>query len=170
MISWNSAGTKLPAFAYYPLLEIGVGVFLLIMAFVVPILFLVYNGIKAEQWGELLFCAGFFVLFFFMGRALSFQSLSARRTEIGFSFQQNLREPAVAIDLKAGDWLGIRTTEAIAKDKDGKEIKDGEVYISIILKTAQGEREFYKSINRKEVNSIVSALDELRKKSEEKSP
>ncbi len=170
MISWNSAGSKLPAFTYYPLLEIAVGIFLLIMAFVVPILFLVYNGIKAEQWGELLFCAGFFVLFFFMGRSLSFQSLSARRTEIGFSFYQNMREPAVAIDLKASDWLGIKSTESVARNEKGEAIEKGEVYIHILLKTSQGDRELYKSVNRKEIASIIGSLEELRKKSEEESP
>jgi|GEM_PF-1021723 len=170
MISWNSAGPKMPAFTYYPLLEIGVGVFLLIMAFVVPILFVVYNGIKAEQWGELLFCAGFFVLFFFMGKSLTLQSLSARRSEIGYSFYQNLREPAVAIDLKPADWLGIKTEEEVAKDEKGEPIAKGEIYIKIQLKTQQGPRDFYKSVNRGEINSIVGALEELRKKSEEESP
>ncbi|PKL43328.1 MAG: hypothetical protein CVV42_20305 [Candidatus Riflebacteria bacterium HGW-Riflebacteria-2] len=170
MISWNSAGPKLPAFTYYPLLEIGVGVFLLIMAFVVPVLFLVYNGIKAEQWGELLFCAGFFVLFFFMGKSLTFQSLSVRHSEIGFSFYQNLREPALAIDLSDNDWLGIKTEEEVAKNQKGEPIAKGEVYIKILLKTPQGLREFYKSVNRGEINSIVGALEELRKKTEEESP
>ncbi len=167
MISWNSAGTKLPAFTYYPLLEIGVGIFLLIMSFVVPVLFVVYNGIKAEQWGELLFCAGFFVLFFFMGRSLSFQSLSARHSETGFSFYQNLREPAQSIDLKSSDWLGIKTEEEVAKNEKGEPIEKGEVYIKIQLKTPNGSKEFYKSVNRGEINSIVGALEELRKKSEE---
>ena len=161
MINWESAGSKLPAFTYYPLLEIAVGVFLLIMAFVVPVLFLVYNGIKAEQWGELLFCAGFFVLFFFMGRSLTFQSLVARKTGTGFSFYQNMREPAVALELTNSDWLGIKTSETGEKD---------EIFTSILLKTSQGDREFYKSVNRKEINSIISALEELRKKSEEESP
>lgn len=167
MINWNSAGPKLPVFTYYPLLEIGVGIFLLLAAFVVPILFLAYNGIKAEQWDELLFCAGFFLVFFFLGRSLTFQSLSARRTELGFSFYQNLREPPVAIDLKGSDWLGIKSEEAAAVTASGEK---GEVFISIILKTSQGPREFYKSVNRKEIISIAGALEELRKKSEEESP
>jgi len=161
MISWESAGTKLPAFTYYPLLEIAVGVFLLIMSFVVPVLFLVYNGVKAEQWGELLFCTGFFVLFFFMGRSLIFQSLSGRKTERGFHFYQNLREPAIAIELDNAEWLGIKTSETGEKD---------EIFTSILLKTTQGEKEFYKSVNRKEINSIISALEKLRKKTEEGSP
>ncbi|MBU1106882.1 MAG: hypothetical protein KKB51_09470 [Candidatus Riflebacteria bacterium] len=161
MISWESAGSKLPAFTYYPLLEIAVGIFLLTMAFVVPVLFLVYNGIKAEQWGELLFCAGFFMLFFFMGRSLMFQSLTVRKTEQGFHFYQNLREPALTIDLKSSDWLGIKTSETGEKD---------EIFTSILLKTSQGDREFYKSVNRKEINSIITALNELRKKPEEESP
>jgi hypothetical protein len=167
MISWNSAGPKLPGFTYYPLLEIGVGIFLLIMAFVVPVLFVVYNGVKAEQWGELLFCAGFFLLFFFMGKSLTFQNLSARRTEIGFSFQQNLREPPVAIDLKSNDWLGIKSEEWQGSTRSGEK---SETYVCIILKTKQGPREFYKSVNRKEITTIIKALEELRKQSEEESP
>ena len=65
MIKWYELEEKAACFVYYPLLEMAVGIFLMICALAVPILFLVYNGIKVEQWGELLFCFLFFVLFLF---------------------------------------------------------------------------------------------------------
>ncbi len=158
MIRWIVTEDKLPGFSYYPLLEMGVGIFLMISALVVPVLFLVYNGIKAEQWGELLFCAGFFLLFIFMGKSLTFQSMSACQTPEGFRFYQNLREPAITHQLGRQQWLGIKTSD----EKSGEE-----TFVLLKLKTKDGELDFYKSINRKEIKNMVGALEELYKKAEE---
>lgn len=158
MIRWFSSGEKLPGFSYYPLLEIGVGVFLLTMSLIVPILFVIYNGVRFEQWPELLFCAGFLVLFFFMGKSLTFQSLQACRTESGFAFSQNMREPPVSLQLKSSEWQGIRT--------DDEQVGD-ETVVHLQLKTTTGVVELYRSINRKEINKMVGALELLRKKAEE---
>jgi len=158
MIRWIITEDRLPGFTYYPLLEMGVGVFLMLAAIGLPVLFFAYNGVKMQQWAELLFVAGFFILFIFMGKQLTFQSMHARVTADGFSFYQNLREPAVEHRLKKAEWLGIRTCE----EKSGEE-----TFILLKLKTANGELDFYKSINRKEISKMVGALDELHKKVEE---
>lgn len=158
MIRWVITEDRLPGFTYYPLLEMGVGVFLMLAAIGLPVLFFAYNGVKMQQWAELLFVAGFFILFIFMGKQLTFQSMHARLTADGFSFYQNLREPAVEHRLKKTEWLGIRTCE----EKSGEE-----TFILLKLKTANGELDFYKSINRKEISKMVGALEELHKKVEE---
>lgn len=158
MIRWLSAEGKFAGFSYYPLLEMGVGVFLLIMSVVVPTLFLIYNGIKSEQWAELLFCAGFLVLFMFMGKSLTFQLMQVVQTENGYTFFQNMREPQVNLQLKNTEWTGIRTLDVKTGD---------ETMLHLKLKTASGEIEFYKSINRKEINKMVTALEQLRNKAKE---
>lgn len=158
MIRWVITEDKLPGFTYYPLLEMGTGVFLMLAAIGLPVLFFAYNGVKMQQWAELLFVAGFFILFMFMGKQLTFQSMRARVTADGFAFYQNLREPAVEHRLKKTEWLGIRTCE----EKSGEE-----TFILLKLKTANGELDFYKSINRKEISKMVGALEELHKKVEE---
>jgi len=158
MIRWIITEDKLPGFTYYPLLEMGTGIFLMLAAIGLPVLFFAYNGVKMQQWAELLFVAGFFILFMFMGKQLTFQSMRARVTADGFAFYQNLREPAVEHRLKKTEWLGIRTCE----EKSGEE-----TFILLKLKTANGELDFYKSINRKEISKMVGALEELHKKVEE---
>ena len=158
MIRWVITEDRLPGFTYYPLLEMGVGVFLMLAAIAMPIVFVAYNGVKAQQWPELLFVAGFFILFMFMGKNLTFQSMHARVTPDGFAFYQNMREPAVEHRLGKADWLGIRTSD----EKSGEE-----TFILLKLKTANGELDFYKSINRNEIKKMVGALDELHKKVEE---
>ncbi len=158
MIRWIITEDRLPGFTYYPLLEMGVGVFLMLAAIAMPIVFVAYNGVKMQQWPELLFVVGFFVLFIFMGKNLTFQSMHARVTADGFAFYQNMREPAVEHRLNKADWLGIRTSE----EKSGEE-----TFILLKLKTANGELDFYKSINRKEISKMVGALEELHNKVEE---
>lgn len=158
MVRWIITEDRLPGFSYYPLLEAGFGVFLMLAALTVPVLFLVYNGVKLEQWGELLFCAGFFVLFMYLGKSLTFQKLHACITPDGFRFYQSLRDPAVEHRLTRAQWLGIKTSE----EKSGEE-----TYILLKLKTVDGELDFYKSINRKEITTLVSELEKLHKRSEE---
>lgn len=158
MVRWIITEERLPGFSYYPLLEMSVGIFLMLAAVALPVVFLVYNGLKAEQWGELLFCAGFLVLFLFMGKSLTFQTMRAEQTSDGFSFYQNLREPAVSHKLGQRQWLGIKTSD----EKSGEE-----TFTLLKLKTPDGELDFYKSINKKEINTLVGALGELHKKAEE---
>ncbi len=158
MIKWYGTEPKFVGFSYYPVLEIGVGIFLMIAALIVPALFVYYNGIKAENWGELLFCLGFFLLFMFMGRSLTFQSLSVKATERGYLFYQNLREPPTSFEIKKLDWEGIRTEEADQGD---------EKFIVLILKVFENEREFYRSVNRNEINQLVAALEILNKSDKE---
>jgi hypothetical protein len=157
MIKWHGDGPA-AGFTYYPALEIGVGIFLMIASVIVPLLFVYYNGIKAENWAELLFCAGFFLLFMFMGHSLTFQTLQVALNNKKYSFYQNLREPPTAIEMKEYDWEGIKTED----EKVGEE-----TFIVLKLKTFEKEIEFYRSVNRGEINTIVDALGKIRKNSEE---
>jgi hypothetical protein len=148
MIRWYEIESKASGFAYYPLLEIAVGIFLMICALVVPILFLIYNGIKLEQWGELLFCALFFLLFSFMGKNLTFQYLKVEQSADQITFYQNLREPPVEITVETNKLSGLTT----------KETKEGdETFIVLNLKLPE-EKEFYRSVNRKEIKKISEAI------------
>lgn len=159
MIKWYSVSEGVSGFSYYPLLEISVGIFLLIMAFLVPILFLAYNGINIGQWDELLFCLVFLILFAGLGHSLTFQSLRAQYGEEQFSFFQSLRKPDFSLTLDKLSWTGIQTRE---------QEQGNETFIILYLKTNKENVEFYRSVNRKEIRKITEALDKLKKLSEEK--
>lgn len=154
MIKWYSVQSKISGFAFFPLLEMGVGVFLMICSIAVPVLFLVYNGLKPEQWGELLFCALFLALFLFMGKSLTFQSMKVMIEDEKYHFFQNLREPPSDFFMNKKDFHGFST-----RDVD----EGGEIFIVLYLKDSGQEKEFYRSNNRKEIKKISEALIELGK-------
>lgn len=154
MIKFITVESKVTGFSYYPLLEIGTGIFLLICSLLVPILFLIYNGIKLEQWGEILFCVIFFFLFFFMGKSLTFQALTVKKDHENVHFYQNLREPATEFSLPQAEWQGIST-----RDQQVGE----ETQIILYVKIKNDEKEFYRSVNRKEIKKICDALISLGK-------
>ena len=158
MIRFISVESKVTGFTFYPLLEIGTGIFLLICSLVVPILFLFYNGIKAEQWGELLFCLLFFLLFSFMGKSLTFQYMRVEMKADSFHFYQNLREPPTDFELAQQDWQGISTRD---------EMVGHETNVVLYVKMKNEEKEFYRSVNRKEINKICDALIKLVKTDKE---
>jgi hypothetical protein len=139
----------------------GTGIFLMICSVLVPVLFLVYNGIKPEQWGELLFCALFFIFFMFMGKALTFQSLKVSIENESFVFFQNLREPAVEFSLPFEQFKGFSTRET----QEGNE-----TFVLLFIKSYEKEFEFYRSVNRKEINKISEALVKLGKAVKEEQP
>jgi hypothetical protein len=157
MIKWHSLGEKMTGFTYYPLLEISVGIFLLICSFVVPILFLVYNGINRAQWDELLFCALFFLLFSFMGKSLTFQSLNVTAEGEQLRFYQNLREPPTEFQISKYELEGLNTREEV--------IGDDTFYILNVR--IPKENEFYRSVNRKEIAKISEAIIALGKQTKE---
>ncbi|MGM0601585.1 MAG: hypothetical protein ACQETH_17365 [Candidatus Rifleibacteriota bacterium] len=161
MIKWYTIESRLTGFTYYPLLEMGTGIFLMICSLLVPILFLIYNGLKLDQWGELLFCALFFIFFMFMGRALTFQSLKVNIKNESFVFFQNLREPPVELSLTFDQFKGIAT----------REVEEGnETFVLLFIKSEEKEIEFYRSVNRKEINKISEALVKLGKAVKEEQP
>ena len=158
MIKWYSISDNISGFSYYPLLEMSVGIFLLIMAFLIPILFLAYNGINLNQWDELLFCLVFFILFAALGHSLTFQSLRAEYDKGNFTFYQNLRNPPFNLELDKKSWKGIQS-----KEQD----QGSETFYILNLKTEKENIEFYRSVNRKEIRKITEALEKLKKISEE---
>lgn len=154
MIKMITIESKVGGFTYYPLLEMGTGVFLIICSLVVPILFVYYNGIKPEQWGELLFCLGFLILFLFMGKSLTFQSMHVELKGENVHFYQNLREPPTEFVIPRNEWQGISTRD--------EEVGD-ETNVILFIKINNSEKEFYRSVNRKEINKMCDALIALGK-------
>ncbi|MEW6711331.1 MAG: hypothetical protein AB1403_16020 [Candidatus Riflebacteria bacterium] len=152
MIKFLTVESKITGFSFFPLLEIGTGIFLMVCSLVVPILFVVYNGIKAEQWGELLFCLGFLVLFMFMGKSLVFQSMQVRKENGAVNFYQNLREPPTVFSVAEADWKGISTRDEAVGE---------ETYVVLYVKIKNEETELYRSVNRKEIKKICDALIKL---------
>lgn len=154
MIKMITIDSKVSGFVYYPILEIGTGVFLMICSLSVPILFIVYNGIKPEQWKELLFCLFFLILFLFMGKSLTFQTMRVEVKGENVYFYQNLREPPTEFIIPITEWLGIFTCD--------EEINN-QINVVLFIKEQNSEREFYRSVNRNEINKICDALIALKK-------
>jgi hypothetical protein len=93
-----------------------------------------------------------------MGKSLIFQSLKVSVENDKFNFYQNLRDPAVQFELDRQDFRGLAT----------RDIQVGEeTFILLLIKTSEHEKEFYRSVNRKEIQQICDALIKLGKSSQE---
>ena len=145
---------KIMGFSYYPAIEIGLGIFLLIMSFLVPIISFKYNGFKTQPWGEWLFCIGFFLFFFLLGKSLTFQSMKVEVKNNRIYFRQDMRLPAVILDIDLSDWEGQSLSE---KEENGEKI-----YL-LNLKTKSDTKEFYQTKSNSEVGKINDMLNILLK-------
>ena len=145
---------KLIGFSYYPILEIIVGVFLLIMSFLVPLLFFKYNGFKVQQWDEWLMAIAFFIFFFLLGKNLTFQSLKVEIKNNRIYLSQDMRLPAINLDLDIADWEGYSSFT--------KEEKNEKMHF-FVIKTKTGTFEFYQTRNDNEILQITNMLSLLYK-------
>jgi hypothetical protein len=143
---------KIVGFSYYPALEIGFGIFCLIMSFLVPIISFKYNGFKTQQWGEWLFCIGFFLFFFLLGKSLTFQSMRVEVKNNRIYFRQDMRLPAVNLDIELADWEG--QTSSVKEESNEK------MYF-FSIKTKSGLKDFYQTRNESEINQITDNLNKL---------
>ncbi len=145
---------KIMGFSYYPALEIGFGIFLFIMAFLVPILFFKYNGFKPQQWGEWLFVIVFFLFFFLLGKSLTCQSMKVEIKSNRIFFSQDMRLPAVNLDIDLTAWLDTSLIET-------EEEKEKMYFIKI--KTESGVNNFYQTRNSKEAQQMVQLMKDIYK-------
>lgn len=145
---------KIMGFSYYPALEIGFGIFLLIMAFLVPILFFKYNGFKTQQWGEWLFVIGFFIFFFLLGKNLTCQSMKVEIKNNRIFFSQDMRLPAVNLDIDLTAWQDSSLIET--------EEQNEKMYF-IKIKTESSVNDFYQTRNAKEAQQMVQLLKDIYK-------
>jgi hypothetical protein len=150
VIRWTSSQARLAGFTFYPVLEIAFGLFLVMSALAVPLLFLRFNGLQGKQWPELLFCLGFLLFFGWMGKTLIFQAFLVRVEGGNLVVEHNLRDPAVSCTRPLGEWEETTIREAT----DGK----GDRYYLLVL-VAKGQAiELYRSINSAEIVALHEAL------------
>ena len=145
---------KILGFSYYPALEIGFGIFCMIMAFLVPILFFKYNGFKVQQWGEWLFVLIFFLFFFFLGKNLTYQSMKVEIKNNRIFFSQDMHLPAVNLDIDLANWqdVSLNVTE-----------EANEKMYFIKIQTESGFKEFYQTRSEKEAQQMLQLLKEIYK-------
>lgn len=153
MIRWVSSQSRLTGFTFYPAWEICFGLFLVMSAVALPVLFFKYNGFQAKQYPEWLFCLGFVVFFGWMGKALIFQVFLARIEADRVVIEHNLREPAVRIDRPLADWR-----DTLARETRGDK---GESFHLLVLAVGTEAVELYRSINQAEVEDLQKALQTL---------
>ncbi len=145
---------KIVGFSYYPALEIGFGIFCLIMAFLVPVLFFKYNGFKVQQWGEWLFVIAFFLFFFFLGKNLTYQSMKVEIKNNRIYFCQDMFLPAVNIDIDLTSWQDVTLNVT-------EEAKEKMYFIKI--KTETSLNDFYQTRSEKEAQQMVQLLKDIYK-------
>jgi hypothetical protein len=155
MIRWIGASPRLEGFFYYPVWEIAVGVFLMVSAIGLPALFLTFNGVQTKQYGEWIFCLVFFLFFGWMGKTLTFQSLTARFAGDRITIHHNLRDPELSWEAPLQQWTELKTAEAV--DEQGRQMK------TLLVLTADSAHEIYRSINPVEVDAIRQALEVMLK-------
>lgn len=154
MIRWQSSGTQLDGFIYFPLMEAVFGVFLMITAVAMPVLFLKYNGIQMKQYPEWLFVLGFLLFFFWMGHTLAFQWFEARIATGKIKIKHNLRGPDLALERTLSEWTDLRMGNA--RDDSGRE------FTTLLFVAGDGVVEIYRSIDAAEVKTIKESLGTLR--------
>ena len=140
---------KLVGFTFYPLLENLFGAFSLFMAILVPIIFFKVNGFKTEQWDEWIYVFVFFVFFGLLGYFIGYQNMRVEIKDNVIHLMQDMREPAVMLDIKLDDWLGV--TREIKEEKNEK-------FYCIYIKTNTDTKYFYQTKSLKEANVIGDTL------------
>jgi len=155
MIKWMNSPQGITGFSYHPTLEVGFGLFLIVVAMTVPILFFWFNGVNFRQWSEWVFCMGFLFFFGWMGYTLAWQEFRAGVHDSILSITQDLRGPDFSITIPLADWQGISFSDA--HDEQGKSVR------CLRLETTNGHREIYRSVSPEEINAIGDALEILRK-------
>ncbi len=136
-------------------MEVGFGIFLMVAALSVPILFLRFNGVNSQQYPEWIFCLGFLLFFLWMGSTLAFQSFEAKIKDNLLQINHNLRGPDLSYTRQLGELSEIKTGDA--SDETGK------TYKTLLIQATDGATEVYRSVSPDEVLELKSALEVLRK-------
>ncbi|MBF0545590.1 MAG: hypothetical protein HQM08_14200 [Candidatus Riflebacteria bacterium] len=154
MIRWFSGVGGLEGFLFWPFWEVAVGWLLMIVALVVPLLFVIFNGFNPKQYLEWLFCLGFLVFFLWMGSVLAFQSFTARILDGRLVIDHNLRDPPLHVDIPTPEWLSstIRSNVNV----------DGKLFTVLFVQTVGGECEIFRTVNFHIADYLVRALETLR--------
>lgn len=146
---------RLVGFSYYPMIEVIVGILLISGAFILPILHVIYNGLKKQDWLDILICLGLFLLFFFIGKNLAFQKIKIDSDDKYIHFFQNMREPSLETSLEIDKWNGMLL------EKDSTIPSEVKYFIRIVTKDKNID--FYQTINKKEAEQISNSLNTIYK-------
>lgn len=149
MIKWAYTADRLTGFTYYPTLEIVMGVFFILAAFALPILFVYYNSISIDKWDEIAFCVIFFVFFAFLGKSLANQSMHMELKENNFVIKQDMHLPETIIEFKPENFYGIDIIQ---------EKQNNNLFHVIVINAENGNYKLYKSVSKKEIDRIHLAI------------
>ena len=124
----------------------------MIVSIAVPCLFLYYNGIKAEQWGEQAFCIIFMFFFLFLGKSLAFQKLTIEEIDGNLCIDQTLRTPFKKFSLELKELKSIKISERLVNNHN---------HYVLWLVTDSNELEVYQTISKSEADQIEKAIKNL---------
>ncbi|MFZ2960031.1 MAG: hypothetical protein WA705_24380 [Candidatus Ozemobacteraceae bacterium] len=155
MLRWNTSGSRLESFLYLPIWEVIFGILLMLVAVLLPVLFLTFNGIQVKQYPEWLFCLGFLGFFLYLGHTLAFQWFEGKLSNGNITIHHNLRGPDFHLERPTSEWGGLKKGEL--RDESGK------FHTTLFFLAKDGTTEIYRSVSAHEVNSLLNALETLRK-------
>ncbi|NLV93190.1 MAG: hypothetical protein GX031_01395 [Candidatus Riflebacteria bacterium] len=154
MVKFIFSDKKTVGFFYYPLLEVGFGIFSLAVAFVFISLFLYFNHSNLfKELFDTIASTAIFVFLLFLGINLTKNYMKVEFNGKYFKFFQCMTAP-VNLELEQFEWQGVRTII-------NKETENRDFFVEIKLKTKKGEILFYNTKSESEANKIVSALTSL---------
>ncbi|NLI75719.1 MAG: hypothetical protein GX442_04665 [Candidatus Riflebacteria bacterium] len=154
MIRWMSVQSRLAGFTYYPVWEIAFGLFLIMSAVAIPLLFFRFNGFQLKQTWEWLFCLGFLLFFGLLGKSLVMQFLLAHLEGADLVVEHNLRDPSLAIRRPVIGWTDTVTRQATTER--------GEVFHLLVLVFGTDAIEIYRSVSPTEIAALQAAFTALR--------
>lgn len=154
MIRWMSVQSRLAGFTYYPVWEIAFGLFLIMSAVAIPLLFFRFNGFQLKQAWEWLFCLGFFLFFGLLGKSLVMQVFIGHIEGSDLIVEHTLRDPSMALRRPVRDWTDTVTRQATTEK--------GEIFHLLVLVFGTEAIEIYRSVSPKEIASLQAAFTALR--------
>ncbi len=154
MIRWMSVQSRLAGFTYYPVWEIAFGLFLIMSAVAIPLLFFRFNGFQLKQAWEWLFCLGFLLFFGLLGKSLVMQVFLAHLDGEDLVVEHNLRDPSVTIRRPVAGWTDTVTRQAASER--------GEVLHLLVLVFGTEAIEIYRSVSPSEIAALQAAFTALR--------
>ncbi|MDD3000952.1 MAG: hypothetical protein PHF29_04295 [Candidatus Riflebacteria bacterium] len=154
MVKFIFSEKKAVGFFYYPLLEIGFGIFSLVVAFVFIALFLYFNHSQLfKELFDTVASIAIFIFLLFLGINLTKNYMKVEYNGDAFIFYQCMTTP-VKLELERVEWQGVRTII-------NKETEKSDFFVEIKLKTKKGDILFYNTKSESEADKIVSALTKL---------
>ncbi len=155
MLKYKYFGGRTVGFYYFPLIEIGFGIFCIVCAIVFLGTFLYFNHHQLlEELTDTVLSFGVVAFFMFLGYTLTWNYMRVQLKAGTWEYFQCMTSPSTTFSIINEEFDGIRV---VPVSEEGEPEPKSEIR----LKTRGEEVYLYRTKNTKEVNTIVAALDRV---------